>query len=64
MTNVQLTDEDALLFIQFQKNYQILAPIVGYMTSLKIIDISNSQLVLDIDSQGKVGHMAITKHFR
>ena len=64
MTNIELTDEDALLFIQFQKNYSVIAPIVGYMSSLQIIDIKNTQIVLDIDQAGKVSHMAITKHFR
>lgn len=64
MIQISLTDEDALLFIEFQKHYQIVAPIVGYMSSLKLVDISNTHIGLDIDAFGMIKHMEITKHYR
>lgn len=64
MTTIELTNEDALLFVEFQKHYNVVAPIVGYMSSLKLVDVSNTQIVLDIGQSGVVQHMAITKHYR
>lgn len=64
MTTISLSDEDAVLFIAFQKRYEVIAPLVGYMDSLNLIDLKNMSIVLDIDPQGVVGHMAITRHFR
>ena len=64
MATISLTDEDCLLFKEFQKHYQIVAPVVGYMSSLKLIDIANTHIGLDIDAFGIVKHMEITKHYR
>lgn len=64
MTTLELTDEEAGLFLEFQKHYKVVAPIVGYMSSLKLVDLSNTQVVLDIGQTGLVQHMAITKHYR
>ncbi len=64
MVVLELQNDEAVLFREFQRRYDIIAPIVGYMESLKIMDISNSQIILDIDDKGLVKHMAITKHYR
>lgn len=64
MILVELDDSEAILFREFQKHYTIVAPIAGYMSSLNLVDITNSQLTMDIDQRGKVAHMAITKHYR
>lgn len=61
---VDLSDEEAMLFLKFQEHYQVIAPIMGYMSSLKLMDISNTHIGLDIDAYGKIKHMEITKHFR
>lgn len=61
---IELTDEEAALFLQFQKHHTVVAPIVGYISTLNLIDLSNTQIILDIGQTGLVQHMAITKHFR
>lgn len=59
-----LQEDEAMLFRMFQQHHAIVAPVVGYIDSLKIMDISNSQLILDVDQHGIIKHMSITKHFR
>ena len=63
-TPVYLTDGDAEIFKKFIKHQDIIAYLIGYLDSTNIKDMTNSQVVLDIDSNGNIGHMAITKHFR
>jgi len=63
-TPVYLSPDEALLFMAFQKNYQIIAHILGTMDSLKIGDLSNGRLEMDFDKTGMVTHTSITKHFR
>lgn len=64
LTTVQLTEEDAYLFREFQKRYQVLAQLVGCMDSLKIVELKNVSVLMDIDNKGKVCHTAITSHYR
>jgi len=63
-TPVYLTPDEALLFIEFKKRYHIIAPLIGYMETMRIPDLKEASVVMDIDSSGKVSHTAITKHYR
>lgn len=64
MTKIELTDEEALLFLQFQKNYEVIGYILGYMDSLKTYDLRNMSITMDIDNTGTIRHCSFTKHFR
>ncbi len=61
---VFLTEDEAKLFIEFQKRYQVLAHLIGCMDSLNILELRNCSVQLDIDTNGKVSHSAITVHHR
>lgn len=60
---VELQDDEAILFREFQRRYSMIATLVGFMSSLNVKDISNSQVILDIDNQSVVRHVSITKHY-
>ncbi len=60
MTNIHLTDEDALKFIKFQKHYAL----IGLLDSLGAFDILNGSVQIHFDSQGKVGSVEVHKYFR
>lgn len=61
---VYLTEDEAKLFVEFQKRYQVIAHLIGYMDSINIFELKNSSIQLDIDTTGKVSHTAVTKHYR
>ncbi len=61
---IELSKEDALLFKAFQENYQVVAPIVGFMDSLKMADLKNMTIQMDIDKNGVINHSSITRHYR
>lgn len=61
---VYLTADEAMLFVEFQKNYQIIAHLLGYMSSIHADTLKNTHLAFDIDNEGKISHTAITKHYR
>jgi Holliday junction resolvase len=63
-TPVYLTPDEVLLFIEFKRNYKIVAYILGFMESLHLEDMRETNVVLDIDKTGIISHAAITKHFR
>lgn len=61
---VEMTTEDALLFTKFRQHQEAVGYILGYMESLKLVDLRNMSITMDIDSNGIVQHTAITRHFR
>jgi hypothetical protein len=63
-TTIHLTSDDAELFKKFMQHYDLIAYFVGYLEVMGTDRITNSQIVLDIDSDGIITHTAITKHFR
>lgn len=63
-TPVYLSPDEAMLFMAFQKNYQVVARILGSMDALRINDISNASLTMDFDRDGLITHSSITKHYR
>jgi len=64
MIKVELTNEDALLFKEFQKHYELIAHILGVMTQLNINVLTNCNVSMDYDSNGIIQHTAITKHYK
>lgn len=64
MTTLILTDEEIELFKNLQKHHEVIGYLIGYMESLKLTDLKNVNIQLDIDDKGIVGHMSITKHYR
>lgn len=64
LTQVWLTEDEARLFVMFQKHYQTIAPIVGYLESLKLMDLGSTNITIDIDPVGVVRHTSITKNFK
>ena len=61
---VEMTQSDAFLFEQFQKRYDVIGQLVGYMEAVKIFDLKNMTIQMDIDATGMVKHTSITRHFR
>lgn len=61
---VYLTTDEARLFVEFKKRYKVIAYILGFMDSMKIEDMKETNVILDIDKGGVVSHAALTKHFR
>lgn len=61
---VYLTIDEARLFVEFKKRYKVIAYILGFMESMRLDDMKETNVVLDIDKGGIVSHAAITKHFR
>jgi hypothetical protein len=61
---IQLSEEDALLFTKFQQHHETIGYLLGYMESLKLIDLRNMSVTMDIDNIGIVQHTSITRHFR
>jgi len=64
MTKIELTDDEAKLFLIFQKKHAVLAPMLGYMDMMQLDKLVNCSIQLDTDAKGIVVHTAITKHFR
>lgn len=64
MIKVELTDEEAYLFREFQKRYEFIGYLVGYMDSIKAFDLRNMSIEMDIDQNGIVQHTSFTRHYR
>jgi len=63
-TKIELTDEDAMLFMKFQQYYDVIGYLIGFMESTGMYNIKNSSITIDIDKDGIVQHTSITRHFR
>lgn len=63
-TPIYLSSDEAMLFMAFQKNYQVIANIIGSMDALRVNNITNSTLTMDFDREGLIAHSSITKHYR
>lgn len=63
-TPVYLDPDEALLFLAFQKNYHVVAQVLGVMDSLGIKTLANGSLTLDFNSDGIIQHSSVTKHYR
>lgn len=63
-TVIELTDEEAKLFIEFQKHHEMIAYLLGFMDSLNVSNLKNMSITMDIDNLGVVAHTSLTRHFR
>lgn len=63
---IYLTSDEAFAFKKFQEYHEVISFMIGYFDSshLKLKEMRNTQVVLDIDNNGIISHMAITNHFR
>lgn len=59
-TTVELSKEDALLFIEFQKRYAF----VAMMESLGVFDIRNGSVTINFDSRGAISTVVKNEVFR
>lgn len=64
MTTIFLEDEEAKIFLEFQKRFNVIASIVGTLDTFNTLDLKNSSLTLDFDNNGIIAHSSITKHYR
>lgn len=63
LTTIQLTDDEAKLFVEFQRNYQMIAHTLGVMRSLNLTNLNTCELTMHYDQTGSITHAQITKHF-
>lgn len=61
---IELSIPEAAAFRIFQQRYDVIAPICGYLDSLKIMDLTLTEINLNIDQNGLVKVMKISKTFR
>lgn len=61
---LELSPEDAFLFSKFQQRYELIAPIVGYMDALGLLQLKNMMIQIDLDKSGRISHTSITQHYR
>lgn len=60
LTPVQLTPEDATLFIEFQKRYAF----IKLLESLEVFTIVNGSCEIHFDSMGQIGSVDVRRHYR
>lgn len=60
LTMIQLTPEDAALFIQFQKRYAFM----NLMESLGAFKIKSGYVTVHFDNMGEVGSIDVQQHYR
>lgn len=60
MTTVQLSPEDALTFIAFQKHYAF----IKLMESLGVFAITSGSVEVHFDGMGQIGSVDVRRHFR
>lgn len=56
LTTIQLTEDEAKLFVQFQKHFAM----IGLLDSVGTFDLQNASIKINFDSYGKIG--SIEKH--
>lgn len=63
-TAIHLTNEEVEIFKKFRQHQQVIGYIIGHLDTLNTSEMTNTQIIIDIDSNSNIGHVAITKHFR
>lgn len=58
--NVALSPEEALLFIEFQKQFSF----IKLMHSLGVFDIRNGSVKINFNNQGEIGVVEINRTYR
>ncbi len=59
-TRIELTNEEALLFVQFQKRYAFMK----LLESLNAFDIKSGFITIHFDNLGGIGSVDVQKHYR
>lgn len=59
ITRIELTPEDAELFIKFQKRYSF----IKLMESVGAFDIKSGSMRVNFDNSGGIGSIEVLKHF-
>jgi len=60
MTNIELTTEDALLFVEFQKRYAF----IKLMESLRVFDIRGGNVTINFNDCGEIALVDIHNFYR
>lgn len=60
LTIVELTPEDALLFMQFQKRYAF----IQLLESVGAFDIKSGHITIHFDNLGGIGSVDIERHHK
>lgn len=60
LITIELTQEDSLLFIEFQKQFSF----IKLMQSLGVFDIKNGSVKINFNNTGEIGLVEINKTFR
>lgn len=63
-TKVELTEQEAHLFREFMKRYEVIGYLVGYMESFGMFDMRNANISIDIDNDGIIQHTSVSRHYR
>lgn len=63
-TPVFLNEDEAKLFVEFQKRYALIGNIVGLLETAGLSQLKDATVVFEFDKTGRVTHSAITKHYR
>lgn len=59
-----LTSEELLMLKKFQEYQEPLVFLIGFMDALKIRDLKDMQITMDIDHQGVIKHTTALQHSR
>ena len=60
MNTIELTNEDALLFAQFQKRYAF----IKLLESLGAFDIKSGNIKINFDEIGAIGVVEVNRYYR
>lgn len=60
LTVVELTMEDAALFIEFQKRYSF----IQLLNSLGVFDLKSASVTINFDVYGQIGSVEKREHFK
>ena len=61
---IELSEDQAKLFLEFQKRHEAISYLLGYMESVNVFNLKDMHIELDIGHTGMVEHMSITRHYR
>lgn len=59
LTRIELTEEDALLFVKFQKRHAF----IRLMESVGAFDIKTGCVKINFDNKGQIGSIDVDRHY-
>lgn len=60
LTTIQLTDNEALLFVTFQKHHAL----IGLLESIGALNVKNGSITINFDNLGRIGSIEKQENFR